>query len=1508
MALHEQFESLPAARRATFVERALDDPVTRAAITPSAVQERMIVMSSWSGGAAAYNLSTATRFHGPLDVVALHEAYRRLQLRHEQLTRRFVHHEGMLLALPGEPREARPVLDVAIPAEDRPDDARRRARAAAATPFEVLGAPLTRLQVVRYGATDHLVLLDVHHAVADGRSLEIIDRDLARCYDDAHRRLDSVWPAPAGRYADYVLGEHQAERDQGTEQALRRVLDRLAGAPALLDLPTDQPRPSTQDFAGATVVRELDPRTSAALLRLAQAARTTLFSVGLALFADAIRHTSGQDDLVVGVPVLGRPSLGLDDVVGMFVNTVPVRLDLTGTTVPRAVARRVHDAWVDAVEDQLVPLDAVVDAVGADRDASRPPVFQVTFALAEDTGERAAWPDLVAEPVEVDGGSAKFDLALTLHRRGDRLRLELEHATSVVDRASADRVLDLVQLLADAATQDPDDDVRGRFRHLPGALPQTPAWDTERVDVELPAADHVWDLVRAAARRTPETVAVRTATTSLTYAGLVGRAGVLARRLHAEGVAPGSRVGVMLARSEELVPALLAVWAHGSSYVPLDPTYPTERLAFMLRDAGCRALLVDDAVPEPLGEVCDPIDVRNAAGPTTDDLPVTQVTAEHEAYLLYTSGSTGTPKGVSIPHRAVLAMVRGSLQVFGTAPLRRSLAATSISFDVSTVELYPTLSTGGTVHLVDSLLDGPREVPASTFTAGVPTLLSAALDIGSLDVSGMVVAAGGEPLPRSLVERLTAAGAQRVVNIYGPSEDCTYSTAAVVAAGEAPPIGWAVPGGRAYVLDRDGYVVPPGAVGEVHLAGAGLADGYASRPRLTAERFVPDPVGDEPGGRCYRTGDLARLRPDGALVYLGRSDRQVKVNGLRIELGEVEAALLASPGVTSAVALVQRDARSARLAAAVTGDVGLDPRALRRDLARRLPRALVPAVVVPVDSLPRLANGKTDVTGVRDLLPAFGTSVRTTSEPPPTAVGTQREDDDAERLVRECWIELLGSSHGGDFFAEGGTSLTALRLALRLTDRSGTRVTLADVFTGRTVEALAAHVRARPRPASGPAIRTVPSQDPVVLSPAQQSLWWVEAAQDVGAAYVIPLAWQLEGPLDEHALAAAVEALQWRHPLLRHRIDPAAMPPATRPGPPTPLRRGEPLGPSDLQERFRSFADAPLDVHGGQPLFVAELWPRDTRNNALALKVHHLVADGWSLGVVAEDLAELYARCRRDAVAVLADVRRHEGHSVTTRSWDPTELADLVRRRADALDGAPTVLHVGSLDRPARRAFVGRASEHDLGADAARALTTLARRADSTVFVVGSLVQALTLMSLTGERDLLLGTPANGRDDPSLERVVGMFVETAVLRVHAADDPAIIDLALAHARQVLDVTSAPVPLASLVDAAAPERRPGTNPLVQVLFAHDHGAGTPLTLDGLRVTPVTAPQDTSKFDLFVTLDTSDDGARLVVERAADALTDEDVAQLVDTYRRVLLAAALDPHATVSTTLATAGQDA
>ncbi|MEH3067554.1 MAG: amino acid adenylation domain-containing protein [Aeromicrobium erythreum] len=1157
MALHEQFEALPAARRATFVERALDDPVTRAAITPSAVQERMIVMSSWSGGAAAYNLSTATRFHGPLDVAALHEAYRRLQLRHEQLTRRFVHHDGTLLALPGEPQEARPVLDVAVPAEARPDDARRRARAAATTPFEVIGAPLTRLQVVRYGATDHLVLLDVHHAVADGRSLEIVDRDLARCYDDARRRIETVWPAPAGRYADYVLGE-QAEQDRRTEQALGRVLDRLAGAPTLLDLPTDQPRPSTQDFAGATVVRELDPRTSAALLRLAGTARTTLFSVGLALFADAIRHTSGQDDLVVGVPVLGRPSLELDDVVGMFVNTVPVRLDLTGTTAPRAVGRRVHDAWVAAVEDQLVPLDAVVDAVGAERDASRPPVFQVTFALSEDTGERATWPDLVAEPVEVDGGSAKFDLALTLLRRGDRLRLELEHATSVVDHASAERVLDLVELLADAATAHPDDDVRARFRQLPGALPQTPAWDAERVDVELPDADAMWDLVRAAARRLPATVAVRTATTSLTYDELVGRAGVLARRLHAEGVAPGSRVGVMLARSEELVPALLAVWAHGSSYVPLDPTYPTERLAFMLRDAGCRALLVDDSVPKTLGEVCEPIDVRTSAGTTADDLPVTAVTADHEAYLLYTSGSTGTPKGVSIPHRAVLAMVRGTLHVFGTAPLRRSLAATSISFDVSTVELYPTLATGGTVHLVDSLLDGPREVPASTFTAGVPTLLSAALDIGSLEVSGMVVAAGGEPLPRTLVERLTAAGAQRVVNIYGPSEDCTYSTAAVVAADEAPPIGWAVPGGRAYVLDRDGYVVPPGAVGEVHLAGAGLADGYASRPRLTAERFVPDPVGEVPGARCYRTGDLARLRPDGALVYLGRSDRQVKVNGLRIELGEVEAALLGSPGVTSAVALVQRDARSARLAAAVTGDADLDPRALRRDLARRLPRALVPAVVVPVDALPRLANGKTDVTAVRDLLPAFGTSARTTPQaaPPAAADVTQREDDDAERLVRECWTELLGASHGGDFFAEGGTSLTALRLALRLTDRAGTRVTLADVFAARTVEALAAHVRARPARPVGPAIRSVGAEDPVVLSPAQQSLWWVEAAQDVGAAYVIPLAWQLEGLLDEPALAAAVEALQWRHPLLRHRIDPTAMPPATRPGPPTPAATG----------------------------------------------------------------------------------------------------------------------------------------------------------------------------------------------------------------------------------------------------------------------------------------------------------------------------------------------------------------
>jgi len=1377
--------------------------------------------------------------------------------------------------------------------------------------MEVLGGALCRMQIVEYDSDDHLLLLNIHHAVADGWSLEILHRDLARCYRDVLSGRQTIWGDTRASYDDYVATERHAAANGTKDAAVHRSLQRLRGAPASVNLPTDHPRPRLQDFRGATLTRPLKAETVKAVRHITASAARSPFVVGLGTFAETIRRMSGDDDLVIGVPVLGRSSAAFEDVVGMFVNTVPVRIDLTGTRTLGSVADRAADAWSDTLDDHLAPLDEVVAGVTHEHVLSRSPLFQVTFAYAEEANEELELEGTETVPVNVSSASAKFDLGLTLRDDGGGgMTMALEYSTTIFEIETATRVLNLFERLLVDTAHDPGADPRKRLHLLPGALPKTPAWEDEPLDETWPHPRHVLDLVKRAAQRCSTAIAVRDSSSSLSYGELVAEITSVASRLQAQGLGPGDRIGVMMRRTPQLVSALLGVWEAGCSYVPLDPGYPDGRSVFMMQDAGCRALIVDDSIIVSAA-MREQADVILFDGTIPKGMGMVLSTArqsapahvlEQEAYVLYTSGSTGVPKGVSVPHRAISSMVYGTWRVFGTTPIRNSLAAASVSFDPSALEIYPTLSIGGTVYLADSLLDIPDFPGKPTFVVGVPTLFSAALEIGALDVSGVVVASGGEELSRELVDKLFASGARRVFNVYGPSEDCAYSTAAVIQEDEFPPIGRSIPGSHMYVADEDGFLVAPGAVGEIYLAGAGLAHGYAGRSALTADRFIPDAYADEPGARVYRTGDLGRIRHDGGLAYVGRADRQVKVNGMRIELGEVEAALRSLPHIEACVVVVQRSADSSRLAAAVVSDRTVDQPMLRRELARRLPQHLVPGVLTQLDTLPRLSNGKTDTATVLKLMPSFGEDF--------TAPGAMSRLDEprgvvgeVEAAVRSIWRDLLpGGSAYDDFFADGGTSMSALRLALRLKDKYQIAVSLADVFEARSAERIATVVEAAP-PLPEIAFASTNNDEcqpghiaPRRLSPEQTAIWWMEQAHNAGASYVIPLGWLIEGPVDVEALTSAVSALQRRHPLLRHRLDTDSAVPSTRLHDPVSLRLVNLSVETSVESRFDAFADEPFDFEGGS-LFAIELWCLREEEHVLVLKVHHLIVDGWSMGILEQDLATFYSQAL-NGEDLLLEVK----NGALVPAPDPLP-AHAVQRRAHELAGAPTVLNLGP--RPNVRSSDGTSMIVNLSEEADSAFDSLVAGAADTPFVVGSLVQALALMSVTGERDVLLGTPVAARDQLAFERVVGMFVTTTVLRIDARHDPSLKQLLTAHSKQIADVTRTVVSLDALVDAIGPERQLGVNPLVQVFFAYDEGGAGNLALEGTRTKPLSTLGSTAKFDLFVTLDASFHPRRLIFEYATDLLTEQDIINYAERFERLAVSAAANTERTIKQVLVEAG---
>jgi amino acid adenylation domain-containing protein len=1039
----------------------------------SFAQERLWLLDQLEPNKAAYNVFSGVRLAGPLDVDALHRALREVVRRHEVLRTTFVRPGAAPVQL------IHPEIALPLPLTDlsalAPAEREARSRAAlaaeASTPFDLEHGPLFRASLLRLGAEEHVLLLTMHHIVSDAQTQGVIDGEVGKLYDAFARGEPSPLPELPIQYADYAAWQRGWLTGEALQQQLSFWRTALAGAPGVLDLPADRPRPPTQSFRGARVAFQLPAELRAALVELARREGATLFMTMLAAFDLLLQRWSGQADVVVGTPAMNRDRAETEGLVGCFLNTLVLRTQIDdGVTFPELLAR-VRETCLSAYAHQDMPFERLVQELQPERDLSRSPVFQVMFTLQGGGGAGPAGggePRLAGvrrRPVAAPLTTAKFDLTLFLADGPRGIAGSFEYATDLFDAATVERMAAQLGVLLRGLVAAPDQPLRA-LPLLPEAerAQLTTGWNATAA--AYPRDATVASLVAAQAARTPNAIAVSSEGRELTYRALDARANRLARYLRARGVGPETLVGIAVDRSEAMVVGLLGILKAGGAYVPLDPTYPRDRLAFMAGDAGLHVLVTEEAlagiVPAPPGgtvrldtewpaialESADPLDVAAAPGSL--------------AYVIYTSGSTGQPKGVQLPHRAVVNFLTSMAREPGLGAGDRLLAVTSLSFDIAGLELWLPLTVGARVEIASRLTaaDGATlarrlaEMEISVMQA-TPSTFRLLIDAGWKGDGKLKVLVGGEAVPRELVDQLVDR-AGSVWNMYGPTETTIWSTVQRLSR-EAPVlIGRPIANTTAYVLDAALRLAPVGVPGELYLGGDGLARGYRNRPELTEERFVADPFTDAPGARLYRTGDLVRWRPEGALEFLGRLDFQVKIRGFRVELGEIEAVLAQAPGVRRAVVMAREfGAMDTRLVAYLVPDEGAAPPAvepLRAALRARLPEYMVPSAFVVLDAFPLTPAGKVDRRGLP--MPREAGALE--------AQGLVMPRDEEEVRIAAIWRDVLGLPRVGvtdSFFDIGGHSMLAVRMMADVERAFGQKIPLVALFESQTIEALARLVR-----------------------------------------------------------------------------------------------------------------------------------------------------------------------------------------------------------------------------------------------------------------------------------------------------------------------------------------------------------------------------------------------------------------------------------------------------------------
>ncbi|QLE41851.1 amino acid adenylation domain-containing protein [Nostoc sp. C052] len=1518
-------------------------------------QQRLWFLDQFEPNSSFYNIPVGLRLVGTVNVDALQQSLIEIIHRHEALRTNFVSVDGQAAQIiQAQPNWSVTVVDLKhLPWKEQEIAAQKLLQQEAIEPFDLAHDALIRATLIVLSPTEHWLLVCMHHVVSDGWSIGVFVEELQALYNAySQGQPSSLLPLPI-QYADFALWQRQWLQGEVLNSQLSYWKEQLANAPTFLPLPTDRPRPAVQTFNGAHLEFTLSVELTQKLVKLSQQQGVTLFMTLLAAYNTLLYRYTGQTDILVGSPIANRDRAEIEGLIGFFVNTLVMRTNLAENPSFNELLPRIREMALSAYAHQDLPFEMLVEALQPERDLSHTPLFQVMFVLNNAPTSEVELTGLTVSELPTESAIAKFDLTLSMENTSTGLVGGWDYNTDLFDSSTIERMTGHFLTLLEAIVANPSD----RISQLPilTAFEQQQLlveWNDTQVD--YPQDKCIHQLFEEQVERTPNAVAVVFDNQQLTYHELNCRANQLAHYLQSLGVSADVLVGICVERSLEMVVGLLGILKAGGAYVPLDPEYPQDRLSFMLENAQVSVLLTQQHLVEKLPEhqarvVC--LDTDWEIIPQSNQQnPITGVQASNLAYVIYTSGSTGRPKGAINTHLGICNRLLWMQQAYQLTEIDCVLQKTPFSFDVSVWEFFWPLLTGARLvvakpgghkdsgYLVNLILE--QQVTTLHF---VPSMLRAFLEEESVKNCSSLkrVICSGEALPKELQESFFACLGCQLHNLYGPTEaaiDVTFWECQPESNLKTVPIGRPISNTQIYILDQNLQPVPVGVPGELHIGGVGLARGYLNARELTQEKFIPNPfsgsrrAGEDtsttlsnrgsrgvrerrkkiaqslvPSPRLYKTGDLARYLPDGNIEYLGRIDNQVKIRGFRIELGEIEAVLSQHSDVQTSVVIIREDIPGdKRLVAYIVPQPQITPTVsvLRSFLKEKLPEYMVPSAIAILESLPLTPNGKID----RRALPA----------PEPSSESRDKyvaPHTPLEEILALIWQEVLKVELVGrhdNFFELGGHSLLATQLVSRVRSSLKVELPLRSLFAAPTIAQLALLIQQLQQQyleLAAPPINRRTENANLPLSYSQQRLWFLDQFESNSSFYNIPVGLRLVGTLNVDALQQSLIEIIHRHEALRTNFvsvdGQAAQIIQTQPNRTVTVVDLQHLPLTEqkttAQELLEQQAIEPFDL-AHDPLIRATLVVLSPTEQWLLVCMHHIVSDGWSIGVFVEELQALYNAYSQGQPSPLLPLPiQYADFALWQRQWLVGEvLNSQLSYWEQQLANAPTFLPLPTdRPRPAVQTFNGAYLEFALSVELTQQLTKLSQKQGVTLFMTLLAAYNTLLYRYTGQEDILVGSPIANRDRTELEGLIGFFVNTLVMRTNLTENPSFSEL-LSRVRDMAMEAYAHqnLPFEMLVEALQPERDLSHTPLFQVMFVLQNAPTSELDLTGLNVSSLPVKLTTSRFDLTLIMENSPTGLVGLWEYSTDLFDANTIERMTSHFVTLLEGIIANPEQQIS----------